>query len=331
MSDFQLNIDSTRGQTKLQQLVHSITEAVSNGNLKTGDILPSVNHLSAESGFSRDTVFKAYRLLKKQGIIESAPQKGYFVASDTPRVFMLLDDFSAFKEQLYNAFRDNMPASYSVDLWFHHYNQANFKQLIQNSQGRYSMYLVMNIDNKGIDPVLKKIDPKKLLLLDMGKPGKTHNYLLQDFDRAVEDCLAEGWPAIQRYNEFILIYSPAKTPHPADIVTAFRKFCKSRQMKHRVVEKLPADEMNPGQAYLAIKDSDLVEIIKTATLKGLSLGSEIGVVSYNDTPMKEIVDGGITVISIDFRKMGSLAAEFVKTRQALAEVLPTRLILRNTL
>lgn len=331
MSDFQINIDSARGQTKLQQLVYSITEAISNGNLKTGDVLPSVNQLSSESGFSRDTVFKAYRILKKQGVIEATPQKGYFVASDKPHIFILLDDFSAFKEQLYNAFRDNLPASYSVDLWFHHYNQANFKQLIQNSQGRYSMYLVMNIDNKGIDPTLKKIDPKKLLLLDMGKPGKTDNYLLQDFDLAVEECLTEGWPALQRYNEFILIYSPAKTPHPADTVAAFRKFSKSRKMKHKVVEKFSADEMKPGQAYLAIKDSDLVEIIKTATLKGLRLGSEIGVVSYNDTPMKEIVDGGITVISTDFKKMGALAAEFVKNRQPLSEVLPTRLILRNTL
>ena len=331
MSDLQLNIDSTSGQTKLQQLVNSISESVSSGKLKAGDILPSVNQLSSESGFSRDTVFKAYNLLKKQGTIESAPQKGYFVASDTPRVFMLLDDFSAFKEQLYNAFRDNLPASYSVDLWFHHYNPSNFKQLIQNCQGRYSMYLIMNIDNKGIDPALKKIDPKKLLLLDMGKPGKTDNYLLQDFDKAVEDCLTVGWSSLQRYNEFILIYSPSKTPHPADTVAAFRRFCKSRKMKHRVVEKFSADEMKQGQAYLAIKDSDLVEIIKAASLKGLRLGSEIGVVSYNDTPIKEIVDGGITVISADFRKMGALAAEFVKTRQPLAEVLPTRLILRNTL
>jgi DNA-binding LacI/PurR family transcriptional regulator len=189
----------------------------------------------------------------------------------------------------------------------------------------------MNIDNKGIVPALKKIDPKKLLLLDMGKPGKTDNYLLQDFEKAVEDCLTEGWLALQRYNEFILIFSPTKTPHPANTVTAFRKFCKSRKKKYRVAEKFLADEMKPGQAYLAIKDSDLVEIIKTATLKGFRLGSEIGVISYNDTPMKEIVDGGITVISTDFRKMGALAAEFVKTRQPLAEVLPTRLILRNTL
>lgn len=81
MSDFQLNIDESAGQTKLQQLVHSITEAISSGLLKVGDLLPSVNQLSRESGFSRDTVFKAYNILKKRNMVESAPQKGYYVES----------------------------------------------------------------------------------------------------------------------------------------------------------------------------------------------------------------------------------------------------------
>ena len=163
MSSFQINIDESAGQTKLQQLVYSITEAISNGKLKVGDVLPSVNQLSSESGFSRDTVFKAYNILKKQSIIESAPQKGYYVASESFRVFMLLDDFSAFKEQLYNAFRQNLPETYSVDLWFHHYNPEVFHQLIQNSLGRYSLYVVMNIDNKGIDSILNKIDRKSVV------------------------------------------------------------------------------------------------------------------------------------------------------------------------
>jgi DNA-binding LacI/PurR family transcriptional regulator len=47
--------------------------------------------------------------------------------------------------------------------------------------------------------------------------------------------------------------------------------------------------------------------------------------------MKEIVEGGITVISTDFRKMGEQAAEFVKNKQKLQEILATSLILRNSL
>jgi len=331
MSETKLNINETAGQTKLQQLVHSITEAVSNGNLKTGDVLPSVNQLSSESGFSRDTVFKAYRILKKQGIIESAPQKGYFVASESVKVFMLLDDFSAFKEQLYQSFRINLPENVSVDLLFHHYNPDVFRQLIQNSIGRYSLYIVMNISQKNIDPVLKKIDSKKLLILDMGNPGAEMNFLLQNFNQAVVDCLSQGLTEIQKYKEFILIYSDKKTPHPVETVAAFKRFCNANKIKHRITEKFSENQLKSGQLYLAIKDSDLVEIIKAGFKKGFQLGQDFGVISYNDTPMKEIAGGGITVISTDFGVMGEKAAQFVANRQPLTEILPTRLIKRNTL
>ena len=66
-----IKIVETAGQTKLQQLVHSITEAIANGEIKAGDRLPSVNRLSSKAGFSRDTVFKAYNILKQRNIIES--------------------------------------------------------------------------------------------------------------------------------------------------------------------------------------------------------------------------------------------------------------------
>lgn len=331
MSNFQINIDESAGQTKLQQLVHSITEAISNGLLKVGDLLPSVNQLSSESGFSRDTVFKAYSILKKRNIIESAPQKGYYVSSESFRVFMLLDDFSAFKEQLYNAFRQNLPETYSVDLWFHHYNPEVFQQLIQNSLGRYSLYVVMNIDNKGIEPILNKIDANKLLILDMGNPGNNLNFLLQDFNDAIVNCLTKGLQAIKKYDEFILIYSEKKTPHPVETVSAFRKFCKTNKIKHRISDKFDEKQLKSGQLYMVIKDIELVEIIKAGLKKGFQLGKDFGVISYNDTPMKEIVEGGVTVISTDFRKMGELAAQFVKNKQKLQEILPTSLILRQSL
>ena len=199
-----------------------------------GDILPSVNQLSNESGFSRDTVFKAYNILKKRNIIESAPTKGYYVASESFKVFMLLDDFSAFKEQLYQSFRAELPESYSVDLLFHHYNTEVFHQLIQNSLGRYSMYVVMNIDHKSVDPILEKIDANKLLIIDMGKPvnGKM-NYLTQDFNESVIKCLNDEIQALKKYSELILVYEENSTPHPPETVMAVKKICKKHNLSFK--------------------------------------------------------------------------------------------------
>ncbi len=332
MSDFPIIISESAGQTKLQQLIHSITEAISNGLLKTGDTMPSVNQMSMQSGFSRDTVFKAYTILKERNVIESAPQKGYFVANESFKVFVLLDDFSAFKEQFYQSFRQNLPNSYSVDLLFHHYNPEVFKQLIQNSLGRYSLYVVMNIEHKTIDPILEKIDSNKLLILDMGRPEKGKmNYLLQDFNKSVKNCLEEGKEKLLKYKELILVYAEKETPHPIETVSAVRNFCKTNHMSFRKIAKIGVAEIQTGQAYFVIRDNDLVEVIKNCRKKGFALGKDVGVLSYNDTPMKQIVGGGISVISIDFEKMGKRAAEFVKNKQKITEVLPTSLLLRDSL
>ena len=332
MPEFYLKIDEQAGQTKVQQLVHSITEAIGNGLLQVGDILPSVNQLSKQSGFSRDTVFKAYNILKKRSVIESAPTKGYFVASESYKVFMLLDDFSAFKEQLYQSFRKNLPDSYAVDLLFHHYNPQVFNQLIQNSLGRYSIYIVMNIDHRSIAPVLKKIDTNKLLILDMGNPaGTPYNYLVQDFDRAVAGCLEEGFDEIKKYEELILVYSEKDTPHPAETVAAVERFCRKNKVSFRRVHRAGEEPVREGQAWFVIRDADLVEIIKNCRARGLQMGKDVGVLSYNDTPMKQIVGEGISVITVDFEKMGRLAADFVKNKQQIQQVLPASLYLRGSL
>lgn len=332
MSVFHLNIQEAAGQTKLQNLVHSITEAISNGVLKVGDTLPSVNQLSKESGFSRDTVFKAYNILKQRNIIESAPQKGYYVANESYKVFMLLDDFSAFKEQLYQSFRQNLPDSYSVDLLFHHYNPEVFDQLVQNSVGRYSMYVVMNIDNKKVEPILNRIDANKLLILDMGKPENGRlNYLLQDFNSSVEKCLEEGLAQFKKYKELILVYAENRTPHPKETVNAVRRFTQKNKIQFRKISQVKEADIQKGQAWFVIGESDLVKVIKTARKKNLTIGNELGIISYNDTPMKQIVGNGITVITADFTLMGKKAAEFVKNKQKITEILPTSLLLRDSL
>lgn len=332
MTEKRIIIDDTVGQTKLQQLVHSISESIANGTLKNGDMLPSVNQLSSETGFSRDTVFKAYSILKQRNLIESAPTKGYFVAGDSFKVMMLLDDFSAFKEQLYQSFRQNLPDSYAVDLLFHHYNKELFTQLIENSLGRYSMYVVMNIDETTIHPVLQKIDPNKLLILDMGTPEDGRmNYLLQDFGQSLVNCLEQGADRLKKYSGMVLVYDEKSTPHPSAILPAVQGFCAKHSLEFKRISQIKPNEIASNTVYFVVRDSDLVTVIKTCRSKNLELGKEVGVLSYNDTPMKQIVGGGISVISTDFEEMGRETAEFVKNKQKIAKILKTSLILRDSM
>lgn len=62
------------------QLCDSIIQLAGCGVLASGDSLPSVRSLAQELGINPNTVQKSYRILEQQGILESIPGKGSFIA-----------------------------------------------------------------------------------------------------------------------------------------------------------------------------------------------------------------------------------------------------------
>jgi DNA-binding LacI/PurR family transcriptional regulator len=68
-------------------------------------------------------------------------------------------------------------------------------------------------------------------------------------------------------------------------------------------------ELRPRDAYIIIEETDLVNLVKQIRDKNLVLGKDIGIISYNDTPLKDLL--GITVISTDFQVMGETAAYMI--------------------
>ncbi len=326
-----MKIEFTQEGTKLQQLVDAFTVAIGQGQYKMGDPLPSINSLSKVNHVSRDTVFRAYLELKQRGLVDSTPTKGYYVNGDVNKVFMLLDTFSPFKDVLYNSVASNLPRNYHIDLLFHHYNLRVFESVINDSLGRYSMYVVMNFNNDKISDTLKKIDKGKLLILDWGKyKAESYSYVCQDFDQALYDCLVSGLPRIKKYRKMVM-WLPDSSPHPRSSVKWFKRFCKDHRIACDVVEGLDEKEVERGTAYLVVPQKELVEMVKFCRNRQLKLGHDVGLIGYNDMPMYEIIENGITVISNDFAQMGKQAAEFIKSKQKVQEIVPTRLIVRGTL
>jgi DNA-binding LacI/PurR family transcriptional regulator len=72
-------------------------------------------------------------------------------------------------------------------------------------------------------------------------------------------------------------------------------------------------------------------MVKRCRSENLAIGKDVGLIAYNDTPMYEVIGNGITVISSDFAHMGKNAAEYVKTRQKVFEIIPAPLIVRGSL
>jgi GntR family transcriptional regulator len=63
-----------------RQVSGFIAKAVEDGKLKPGDGLPSEGQLAEYMGVSVDTIREAFRVLRDQGVIETAVGIGSFIA-----------------------------------------------------------------------------------------------------------------------------------------------------------------------------------------------------------------------------------------------------------
>ena len=317
--------------TKVQQLADLIKDAISINEIKAGDKLPSINSLSRKYSISRDTVFKAFLQLKEKGIIDSIHGKNYYVRNQFTDVFLLLDEYSPFKEAFYKSLRDKLPLNYKVDLWFHQYNQQLFNTIIDEAAGRYNKYLVMNYHNEQFSEKLRKIEKERLLLLDFGKFDKEeYSYICQDFDEGLYDALSSIKNDLKKYSKLIfVIYKTHK--HPKSSKDFFKKFCEDNQFECQILDEV-SDEMKieKNHFYLVIKHDDVVNLIKKGKAEGLKTGKDFGLLAYNENPFFEVVEDGISGISVDFKLMGNIAADFVLKNRKTQITLPTEVNKRNS-
>ena len=316
---------------KYQQIVNSINNAVANSIISHGDLLPSVNSICKTHNLSRDTVFKAYSLLKENRVIQSVPNKGYYVASNTRKILLVLDTFKAYKEVLYHSFINNLPINYITDVQFHHYNIDNFKTILNISLGKYYKYVVMNFDHKEIPSVISKINRDKLLLIDWNVyADKMNNYVFQDFGKAFYASLEQANNLFKKYKEINLLF-PDYTQHPEETIVFFEKFCAEFNFKFKVLTDPKKYDIQKDIAYISVSDRVLGLFLEQCKMKKIEPGVDVGFLSYNETPMKEFIYKGISVVSTDFKALGTKAAEFVMSDKPMKEYIGTKLIIRESL
>ena len=63
--------------------------------------------------------------------------------------------------------------------------------------------------------------------------------------------------------------------------------------------------------FINLMEEDLVILIEKLLATKMKVGKHVGVISYNETPLKKIILNGITTISTDFEFMGKKAAELI--------------------
>ncbi|MDN3669450.1 GntR family transcriptional regulator [Echinicola jeungdonensis] len=326
-----IRIDPESRIPKYQQIVNSIIEDIEKGSLNVGEKIPSINEISEEYYLSRDTVEKAYNLLKKKKIIVSVKGKGYYVARNVSqsqvKILFLLNKLSNYKLRIYNSFVNSLGTNAQVDLNIYHCDPKSLLNLLNENIGAYDYYVIMphfkddyshhQSYNEEVIDCLKRISPDKVIIMDNYMPdlGDEVASIYQDFKMDIYKALKEGSARLQKYEKLILVYpEDSLYPYPQEIKQGFKKYCVEYDMDFEVLNTIyPEMDLMPHDAYIVIEENDLVNLIRQVREENYELGEDIGVISYNDTPLKELL--GITVVSTDFKVMGETAAYMIKKRK----------------
>jgi len=311
-----ININGNFQKPKYQQIVYSVLEAIENGELKLGSKLPSLNKICKEFQLSQDTVLYAYNELKARGIISSTVGKGYYIIStavhESHKIFLLFDTLTLYKESLYNTILDKFKGKGRVEIFFHHNNSQVFKSIVKNAAGNYSAYVIIPILQSEPINVLQELPEKSVYILDLGLKLLSNKYacVCQNFEKDVYNSLEILSNKLKKYESFYLV-CPGNKFQYKEIQYGFEKFAKDNKLNSKVLNNLDKQTVGPKEAYLVINDIDLVKIIKASNTRGLTIGKDIGIISYNKSPLKEVMANGITTISTDFEEMGKTISNMI--------------------
>lgn len=335
-----LSIDEYSITPKYLQLSNAIIRAIESGDIVKDDMLPSINDLSFALDTSRNTIERVYKELKDKGIVSSVPGKGFFISNtdfQKPlKIFLLFNKLSAHKKLIYDAFVDTIGELATIDFYIYNNDFYFFKKIMAESfNSDYAKYIIIPhfLDNETkAHEIINTIPKDKLILLDNLVPAINGRFaaIYENFASDVYEALKSLTHKLTKYHNIKLIF-PGKTYHSKEILKGFLNFCRQYAFDYEVVESSAIETIQKDTVYISLTEDDLVELIKKIIASDLEIAKDVGVISYNETALKEIILDGITTISTDFKLMGSKTAEFALSNCHEHFAVPFNVTLRSSL
>lgn len=315
MEDFKLLTDERL--SIIEQVAQTIAKDIDRGVLKKNDKMPSINEFNKRFEISRDTIWKAYKLLEKRNYLFSKSGKGIYVKGKQEsrlKIVLIFNKLSSYKKLVYDSFLNTVGEKAIVDLYIHQYNPTVLQDIIEKVKGNYHYYVIMphffwHCKPKTYLPVLNEINSNELVLLDkeIKSLRKVSMCVYQDFEKDIFEALSSEAIFLSKYHHIVLILS-SFTHHPQEIIKGIKMYCNNTQTAFSLNPSV-SNKLLPGALYIVIEDEDLANIIKLSRRQKFDVGKDFGIIAFNETVLKEILD--ITVVTTDFKQMGSSVANMI--------------------
>lgn len=331
-----ISVDPNSSKPKYQQIISCILKAISEKKLKIGDKLPSINEVCQMTGIAKKTVVQAFDQLKNAGFIYAVQYKGYFIASNTVdqkyNVCLIFNRFTSYKEVVYNNIRTSLGKKNAVSLFLYYNNFDVFRNFIERSVGKFTHYVIIPMSHRSTAKALEMLPSDKVYILDFGyrDVGKIYPSVCQYFEEDIYDLLSKYYERIKRYKKIILIEVDSFRFDSHYLRKGVERFCKQAAIACSAVDSVSHHEPVKGVLYIVVEDTDLVTLMVNGQKSGMKAGVDFGVLSYNESPLKQIIDKGISTISTDFPLMGKSIVKLMQENAHKHIRNPFRLVDRNS-
>ncbi|WP_188506066.1 GntR family transcriptional regulator [Parapedobacter pyrenivorans] len=334
-----IHINEYSATPKYLQLANAVISAIEGGKIQKDDMLPSINELSYVLEISRDTAEKGYKHLKHLGVLGSVPGKGYYIANadfkQKLHIVLFFNKLSAHKKIVYDSFVKAIGSDAAVDFYIYNNDLSLFRRLLQNLKQEYTHYVIIPHFIEGRDKaaeIINTIPKDKLVLLDKLVPEVDGEYaaVYEDFEKDIYNALEQAKAHLSKYHTLKLIF-PDRSYFPKGIIKGFYRFCQQYAFNHLLVSDISDEPISQGEVYINLMEDDLVKLLDRVISLKLQIGKDVGIISYNETPLKKFILNGITTISTDFKQMGEAAAQLILKNSKNHEEVPFYLTLRPSI
>ena len=305
-----------------KQVISQIEQKIISGEYTPGTQLPSMNELATSLDISKETIKKAYVILRDKGLLEPRQGKGFYVRGleeERPlRILLLFDKLSSYKQVLFQSFIDKIGKDAEVTIRIHNQNLDVLEFFIDEDVDKFDYYLLTPhfpldaASQKRMLGLLKRIPNRKLIIVDKNLPDLPGNYgaVYQDFSTDISYALAEGLEKLKKFSKLNVVVMP-NSLYASQIIKSVEIFCKENSLAVEFHNGVTEEIVRRNEVYLMLNsqhDSGLMLFARIARKQGLKMGEDVSVISYNDSPINEIILNGLTAVSTDFEQMGELGA-----------------------
>ncbi|WP_064974782.1 GntR family transcriptional regulator [Alistipes provencensis] len=327
-----------------KQIVGQVEELVRSGEYPDGCLLPSMNELSAVLDISKETVKKAYSILRNKGYIDAKQGKGFYVSAagvaDKLSVLVLFDKLSNYKQVLFNSFAEEIGDAAEITIRLHNQNVDLLEYYVEENLDLFDYYVITPhfpldaASQKRVLKILTRIPNRKLIMVDHWMKELPGNYgaVYQDFANDAYEGLGYGLKKLKTCSRFNVVTLPSSLYYTS-VGKAVERFCRDNDIAVEFHTEITPGIIREKEVYLILNsqyDLGLIELVRRARELNYRVGRDISIISYNESPINEIILNGLTTISTDFRQMGVLVARMILDKTPAKIKCDFQMIRRNT-